>query len=52
MDLIIRSALKHQAEALRITPQIVSKRELVKQDASKPQARRQAIKREASKRSV
>ena len=52
MELIIRSALKRQAEALRITPQIVGKRELVKQEVSKPQTRRQTIKRETAKRNV
>ena len=51
MELIIRSALKRQADALRITPQIVGKRELVKQEV-KPQARRQTLKRETAKRSV
>ena len=51
MELIIRSALKRQAEALRITPQIVGKRELVKQEV-KPQVRRQTIKRDPVKRNV
>jgi hypothetical protein len=51
MELIIRSALNRQAEALRITPQIVGKREFVKQEV-KPQARRQTIKRETAKRGV
>jgi D-alanine-D-alanine ligase len=52
MELIIRCALNRQAEALRITPQIVGKRELVKQDIGKSPARRQTIKREVSKRGV
>ena len=51
MELIIRSALNRQAEALRVTPQIVGKRELVKQEI-KPQARRQTIKRETAKRNI
>jgi D-alanine-D-alanine ligase-like ATP-grasp enzyme len=51
MELIIRSALKHQAEVLRVTPQIVSKREFVKQEISKPQSRRQTTKRETAKHS-
>jgi len=65
MDLIIRSALKRQAEVLRVAPSIVSKREMVKQEVAsgraaataatpvrdgKPQAKRQAVKRETSKR--
>lgn len=52
MELIIRSALKRQAEVLRVTPQIVSKREFVKQEISKPQSRRQTTKRETAKHSV
>ncbi|HUH97453.1 MAG TPA: ATP-grasp domain-containing protein [Anaerolineales bacterium] len=52
MELVIRLALKRQAEALRITPQIVGKRELVKQEIAKPPARRQTVKRETTKRSV
>jgi D-alanine-D-alanine ligase len=52
MDHIIRSALKRQADALRVAPQIVTKREMVKQEAAKPQVRRQAVKRETSKRAV
>ena len=53
MDLIIRSALKRQAEALRVVaPQMVSKREMVKQEIGKPQAKRQTVKRETVKRSV
>ncbi len=51
MELIIRSALKHQAETLRITPQFVSKRELVKQEV-RSQTRRQTVKRETTKRSI
>jgi D-alanine-D-alanine ligase len=50
MDLIIRSALKRQADALRVAPAIVSKREMVKQEVARPQARRQAVKRETAKR--
>jgi D-alanine-D-alanine ligase len=53
MDLIIRSGLKRQAEALRVvTPQIVSKREMVKQEIAKPQTKRSVVKRETVKRSV
>jgi D-alanine-D-alanine ligase-like ATP-grasp enzyme len=53
MDLIIRSGLKRQAEALRVVPtQIVSKREMVKQEIAKPQAKRQVAKRETVKRNV
>ncbi len=52
MDLIIRSGLKRQAEALRVAPQIVSKREMVKQEVSRTTSRRQTIKRETAKRSV
>jgi D-alanine-D-alanine ligase len=53
MDLIIRSALKRQADSLRVvTPQIVGKRELVKQEIVKPQTKRQAVKRETAKRNV
>ena len=53
MDLIIRSALKRQAEALRVVPtQIVNKRELVKQEIAKQQAKRQVVKRETVKRNV
>ncbi len=52
MDHIIRSALKRQADALRVAPQIVTKREMIKQESAKPQTRRQAVKRETSKRSV
>src|ERR1700690_993800 len=53
MDLIIRSALKRQADSLRVVaPQIVGKRELVKQEIAKPQTKRQAVKRETAKRSV
>ncbi len=52
MDLIIRLAVKRQAEALRVTTQIAGKRELVKQEIVKPQTRRQAVKREISKRGI
>ena len=52
MELIIRHALKRQAESLRITPQMVSKREYAKQEVGKPQARRQTTRRETTKRSV
>ncbi len=52
MDLIIRLALKRQAEALRVAPQIATKREMVKQEAIKPQARRQTGKREINKRGI
>src|SRR5512142_436702 len=41
MDLIIRGALKRQAEALRVAPQIVGKRETVKQEIGRSQAKRQ-----------
>jgi D-alanine-D-alanine ligase-like ATP-grasp enzyme len=50
MDLIIRSALKHQADSLRVAPAIVRKREMVKQEVVRPQAKRQAVKRETAKR--
>jgi len=50
MDLIIRAALKRQAEALRVAPQIVSKRETVKQEVSRTQPKRQTVKREAAKK--
>jgi D-alanine-D-alanine ligase len=51
MDLIMRAALKRQAEALRVAPQIVSKREVVKQEVSpKTQPRRAAVRREPAKR--
>jgi D-alanine-D-alanine ligase-like ATP-grasp enzyme len=52
MDLIIRSGLRRQADALRVTPQIVGKREYVKQEISRPQAKRQALKREVARRTV
>ncbi len=52
MDLIIRAGLKRQAEALRVAPQLVSKREVVKQEAARPQSRRQALKREPARRGV
>src|SRR6202142_868150 len=53
MDLIILSALKRQADSLRVvTPQMVGKREMVKQEIAKPQTKRQAVKRETAKRSV
>ncbi len=52
MDLIIRSALKRQAEALRVAPQIITKREMVKQEVGKPQAKRASAKREVAKRPV
>ena len=55
LDLIIRSGLKRQAEALRVAPQLVGKRELVKQEAAatvRAPARRQALKRESPRRSV
>ncbi len=51
MDLIIRLALKHQAEALRVTTQISGKREMLKQEALKPQTKRQGAKKELNKRS-
>ncbi len=50
LDLIIRSGLKRQAEALRVAPQLVGKRELVKQEAAAP--KRQAARRESPRRSV
>jgi D-alanine-D-alanine ligase len=54
MDLIIRGALKRQAEALRVVPQLVGRRELVKQEAPavRTPVRRQAVKREAPKHTV
>ena len=55
LDLIIRSGLKRQAESLRVAPQLVGKRELVKQEASaslRTPSRRQPPKRESSRRSV
>jgi D-alanine-D-alanine ligase len=55
LDLIIRSGLKRQAESLRVAPQLVGKRELVKQEAAAPlrtAARRQTLKRESTRRSV
>jgi D-alanine-D-alanine ligase len=52
MDLIIRSALKRQAEALRIVAPLGGKHELVKEEASKAQPRRQTSKRETSRRHV
>jgi D-alanine-D-alanine ligase len=52
MDLIIRAGLKRQAEALRVEPSLVRKRELVKQEAGQPQTRRQHTKRASSKRTV
>ena len=48
MDLIIRSGLKHQAEALRVAPQIVSKREMVRQEIAKPQTKRQASRKRSA----
>ncbi len=50
LDLIIRSGLKRQAESLRVAPQLVGKRELVRQEAVA--ARRQSAKRETTRRSV
>jgi D-alanine-D-alanine ligase len=52
MDIIIRSALKRQAESLRVAPQIVTKREMVKQTVAKPPTGRASVKREVAKRSV
>lgn len=52
MDLIIRAGLKRQAEALRVTPAIVGKREMVRQELGKPQARHQTVKRESTRRGV
>lgn len=52
MDLIIRSALKRQAESLRVEQPIVAKRELVKQEAGKSQPRKQSSKRETGHRRV
>jgi D-alanine-D-alanine ligase len=55
LDLIIRSGLKRQAEALRVVPPLVGKREMVKQEATAPlraAARRQPLKREPSRRGV
>lgn len=52
MDLIIRGGLKRQADALRVVPALVGRRELVKQEISRPQTRRQPTRREAAKRGV
>jgi D-alanine-D-alanine ligase len=52
MDLIIRGGLKRQAEALRIVPPLVTKRELVKQEVGKAQVRHTAPKRESTRRNV
>ncbi len=52
MDIIIRSALKRQADALRLVPQIVGKRELIRQEVAKPQVRRTSVKREIARRNV
>jgi D-alanine-D-alanine ligase len=52
MDLIIRGGLKRQAEALRVAPALVSRRESVKQEIAKPAARRQALRREPARRPV
>ncbi len=47
MDLIIRSALKRQAEALRVAPQMVGKREALKQEVARQPVKRQTTKRKA-----
>jgi len=62
MDLIIRSALKRQAEALRVVAPIMAKREMlrrapqetvnIRQEAVRPQAKRQPAKREPARRGV
>jgi D-alanine-D-alanine ligase len=52
MDLIIRGGLKRQADALRVVPALVGRRELVKQEIARPQTRRQPTRREAAKRGV
>jgi D-alanine-D-alanine ligase len=52
MDLIIRGGLKRQAEALRVVPAIVAKREMVKQEVAHASARRQNVRREPTKRGV
>lgn len=48
MDLIIRSGLKHQADALRVAPQIVNKREMVRQEVAKPQTKRQSSRKRSA----
>lgn len=51
LDLIIGSGLKRQAEALRVAPQLVGKREYAKQEAAvRTPARRTPVKREATTR--
>jgi D-alanine-D-alanine ligase len=52
MDLIIRSALKRQADALRVDTRLVKKRELEKEEVVRSQPRRQSPKRDSSKRGV
>ena len=52
MDLIIRSALKRQAEALRVDTRLVKKGELEKEEVVRSQPRRQSPKRDSSKRGV
>jgi D-alanine-D-alanine ligase len=52
MDLIIRGALRRQAEALRVAPQLVKKRESVQQEVSKSAPKRGPAKREPAKRTV
>jgi D-alanine-D-alanine ligase len=52
MDLIIRSALKRQAEALRVVPPLLVKGELVKHEVARMSGRRQLARRETSKRTV
>lgn len=52
MDLIIRSGLKRQAEALRIVTPVVVKREVVRHEVQRAAPRRQAVRRESPKRRV
>jgi D-alanine-D-alanine ligase len=52
MDLIIRSGMRRQAEALRVDTRLVRKREPEKEEVGRPQSRRQSSKRDSSKRSV
>ncbi len=47
MDLIIRSALRRQAEALRLIPVEVNKREMVKQEVVRQPVKRQAVRRKS-----
>jgi len=51
MDLIVRGALKRQAEALRVVPQMIGKREVIRQEVVRPH-RRAAPKRGAPRQHV